>query len=191
MNVYWIWSLECDTCQAFAEGGVVDLIADTIIPLPDVFWMQRRIGLVGSTDPTDAHPAPPLTTNQDGEIEPVLLFESPLDDLEAKADEDLYTPCMILEAGDATEQVDVAAYVDQTTSDVVREQPWLAARSLLKKTFRFYIEHRVETSPTNKTLLRRSQQKGSVQYLEPQYEYGKFKSHEWQDAFSRARQVNY
>lgn len=190
MIVTYVWSRDCDTCRKFGMNHVIDDIADCIAPIPSVHWDPFEVNLIGSTDPHDHSSTPPIRTDENGNLSPVVVFENSHRRIEDQADE-IYTPCFLLQHDGETEQVDIAEYTGQIESNVVEEAPWRACRSLMKKLFRFYLDHVIDTSQHNKMIMRQEHREGSVQSLEPPYEYGEFKPNEWRNAFTRARQVQY
>lgn len=190
MNVYWVWSIHCPQCKTFAQSGVVDLVAQTIHGVRDVWWVPRRVDLITSTDPRDNTPAPTLKM-EDGQVQPVAVFSQNIKDLERKIDEDLKTPTIILEHEDTAEGLNPIDVVDQSVFDNIEDEAWSGARSLMTKILNFYIRHTVAVSRRDKQQLRQEQRAGAARRLKPTYEYGKFNLHEWTNAFARAREAQY
>lgn len=194
MNVYWIWSMHCEQCEAFAEARVVDLLEDTLLPLTDVWFIQRRVDLIGSIDPADDAPAPVLTKNDDGRVQPLALHSQPTSDLKRKMEDDVKTPTLLLEEGETTDAVNPIAAIDPAiVKDDLDEYAWLAARGLVSRAFDFYLRHSVDADRMDKIVMRQQPdpKRASMKRLKPPRQHGEFRPHEWKDAFTRAREVHY
>lgn len=188
MIVFYLWSETCETCGALGDARIPDQIADVLLPMVNVQWLPRRITLMGSLEAGPKSHSPVLTTNDRGEVEPLVNFETSIRDVERTATDELYTPSLLLEHRDSVEQVDVGDVLEGVD---FKTESWLACRLLMKRLFRYYLQNVIRTSDANRRRMRREDRKGAVTPLEPSYEYGTFKANEWQYAFDKARQVHY
>lgn len=193
MNVTWIYSHHCEQCEKFESHGVTTLLADTFFPLTDVWFESRRIDLVGSVDPTDDVPAPVLTKNGDGRVQPIAVHTAPTKDLRRKLGSDVQTPTLLLDHEDTVEEVDPIAEIGKATFDNLGNEVNMAARGLVSKTFDFYVRHVVDAHRMDKIVMRQQPdpKRASMKRLKPPRRHGEFRPYDWIDAFTRARQAQY
>jgi hypothetical protein len=139
-------------------------------------------------------------------------FGANLDPIREMVDGDLYTPMIVLSEGAVSEEVDIVDAVgadpdidyteydtDDHAIDAITETPNQAARILVNRVFRFYIQYvvNIPTEEARKMRREKSANPNYAHHLKPRQNWNdeigdvEFDTQGWVTAFRRAREPEF
>jgi len=212
VEVIFLWQKTCDNCTDLKHHGVLRRIRRVFGPLPDVWWRPKQLAPQApketvNGDTTHRH----RLTMENGRVIGKPVFGANLNELRDTVDE-LYTPLIVFMEGNESEEVDVVEAVgadpdidytefdtEDNAVDAITETPNQAARILVNRTFRFYVQQvvRIPTAETRKLRREKHPNPNYAHHLKPPHNWNdetgdvQFDTQGWIEAFTRAREAEY
>jgi hypothetical protein len=201
MKIIEVWAMNCPMCQQFESTNVFEYIRDVVGPLRDIWWVPRRIDEVGS--PTLGYDG----GEGGGVFHKEQVYGSSTSDIVSLYEDGVKTPGLFLDDdhGDGFVELDPAELAGAKDSDILKRNPKLAARRIVKRIFRFYLKgplglpyeirrrflpvyddkdgEFVNVRPENPKVARTN-----PDLLYPEFDRDRFKANEWREAFLRAKE---
>lgn len=213
MIVFFIWQRTCENCKQLKRHGVLKRLDRVFGSLPDVGCVPQRLAPQGPSEEIGGHETyRHRLTMEQGRVIGEPSFGANLDRIREMVGGDLYTPMIVLSQGDVSEEVDIVDAVgadpeiDYTNYDIennavdaIIETPNQAARILVNRAFRFYIQYVVDipTGEARKMRREKSPNPNYAHHLKPRQKWNdetgdvEFDTKGWIQAFTRAREPEY
>lgn len=180
MNVEYLWAADCGICRGLKEQRVIYDIRRMLLPIPRVHLNGNPVGTVGDSRLALANGQVTQKSLMVGEgLQRFERRRSPDDD-------PLGTPMFHFVAGDDYEATYVVDLLGETETDAlstIEDKPWLCKRLLTKWLWRQYLSYGINAPARVKGQLRAG--------LEPDFKPNQYQLKGWQDAFRRAREVEF